>query len=60
MSIIELADLLEQDIRDLEGVFEYEKYDLSPRQARTQAKGILNNLKDHLEELISNYDFKQC
>ena len=52
MSKISLADALEQDVRDLEGVWKYKDYGLTEEQARIQARGIINNLKDHLEELI--------
>lgn len=52
MSKISLADVLEQDIRDLEGVFSYEDYGLTKEQAKMQARGIMKNLKAHIEELI--------
>jgi len=54
MSKINLAEVLEQDIRDLEVVFAYEKYGLTKEQAQRQANGIIENLKDHIEELIKN------
>ncbi len=53
MSRIALAEALEQDIRDLEGVFEYEKYGLSKEEAKVQVKGIIKNLKDHIEDLVT-------
>lgn len=52
MSKISLAEALEQDIRDLEGIFAYEVYGLTKEQAQKQAKGIMKNLKNHIEELI--------
>ncbi len=52
MSKISLAEALEQDIRDLKGVFAYEKYGMTKEQARKQAQGIIKNLKDHIEDLI--------
>lgn len=52
MSKISLAEALEQDIRDLEGVFSYEKYGLTKSQAKKQARGIVLNLRDHIEALI--------
>lgn len=55
MSMISLAEALEQDIRDLEGIFSYEKYGLTKEQARAQAKGIIANLKQNIEELIKTF-----
>ena len=52
MSKIALAEALEQDIRDLEGVFAYESYGLTKEQAQKQAKAIMENLKNHIEELV--------
>ncbi len=52
MSKIELADLLQQDINELKGVLVYENYDLTKEQAAIQAKAIISNLEDHLEELL--------
>lgn len=52
MSKIELAELLQQDINELKGVLIYEAYGLTKEQAKIQARGIIANLEDHLEELI--------
>ena len=52
MSKIELAELLQQDINDLKGVFNYEKYGLTQVEAKLQARGIMGNLQDHIEDLI--------
>ena len=52
MSKISLAEALEQDIKDLEGVFAYEEYGMTKEQAKLQAKGIIGNLKEHIEELV--------
>ena len=43
---------MQQDINDLKGGFNYEVYGLSKEQAQRQAKGIISNLEDHLEELL--------
>ncbi len=53
MSKIELAELLQQDINELRGVLIYDSYGLTKEQAQTQARAIISNLEDHLEELIS-------
>ena len=53
MSKIDLAELLQQDIEDLKGVFSYKSYGLTEEQAQLQAKAIIANLEDHIEELIS-------
>lgn len=52
MSQIELLESLQQDIEDLEGLFEYEKHRLTKIEIRKQARGIILNLQDHLEDLI--------
>lgn len=54
MSKIRLAELLEQDVRELEGIFLYKEYELTEEQAQRLARGIFENLKDHLEELIKS------
>lgn len=53
MSKIGLAELLQQDINELKGILIYDSYGgLTKRQAKIQAKAIIANLEDHLEELI--------
>ena len=52
MSRFELLELLQQDIEDLRGLFEYEKYRLTKIEIRKLAKGIILNLEDHFEEFI--------
>lgn len=52
MSKIELAELLQQDINDLKGLFNAESYGLTKEQAELQAKAIISNLESHLEELV--------
>ena len=53
MSKIKLAELLQQDMNDLKGIFDYESYGLTKEQAKLQARAIIENLEDHLEELIN-------
>ena len=52
MSRFELLELLQQDINDLKGLFEYEKHRLTKIEIRKLAKGIILNLEDHLEASI--------
>lgn len=51
---IKLAELLQQDINELRKILVYGNYSgLTKRQARIQARAIISNLEDHIEELIS-------
>lgn len=52
MSKIALLDLLQQDIEDMEGLINYDKYGLTKAEMRKQARGIIMNLREHLEEFI--------
>lgn len=52
MSKVTLTELLKQDIKDLNGLINYEKYGTEKELVKTQAKAILLNIKDHLEEVI--------
>ena len=52
MSKINLSELLKQDIEDLKGLINYEKYGLTDEITKIQAKAILLNLQDHFEEII--------
>ena len=49
---INLLDLLQQDIEDLKGVVDYKKYGLTEESMKIQARAIILNLQDHLDELI--------
>lgn len=49
MSKIELIELLQQDIKDINGLFEYEKHKFTKVKTRKLAKGIIANLENHLE-----------
>lgn len=53
MQKFELAELLQQDIKDLQGLFEYKAHGLPKEQAKMLARGIIANLEDHVKELIS-------
>lgn len=55
MSIISLAEALEQDIRALEGILCNEKYGLTKKNAQIMAKRIIANLKQNIEELIESF-----
>ena len=52
MSNFELLDLLQQDIEDLKGLVNYKEYGLNDIEMKKQARGILINLQEHLEEFI--------
>lgn len=52
MSKIELLELLQQDIEDIKGLINYEKTGLTKNLAQNQARGIILNLQEHLEEFI--------
>ncbi|MDD3436696.1 MAG: hypothetical protein PHC64_06045 [Candidatus Gastranaerophilales bacterium] len=54
MSRIELAEFLQQDINELRGILVYNSYGLTTEQTTIQAKAIISNLEDHLEELLNN------
>lgn len=53
MSKIELLELLQQDIEDIKGLIDYDKYGLTKAKMKNQARGIILNLQEHLEKFIS-------
>ncbi len=52
MSKISLLELLQQDIEDLKGVIDYKKHGMTEDSMQKQARAIVLNLQDHLEEFI--------
>lgn len=52
MSKIELLELLQQDIEDVKGLINYEKYGLTEEIMKNQARAIILNLQEHLEQFI--------
>lgn len=52
MSRFELLELIQQDIEDIKGLFEYKKHSLTKIEIRKLAKGIIGNLEDHFEEFL--------
>lgn len=54
MSKIELLELLQQDIEDIKGLIEYERCENTNDIMKTQARGILSNLQEHLTDLIES------
>lgn len=52
MSIIKLAELMQQDINDLKGIFNYENYGLTREQIKLLIREVMLNLEYHIEELI--------
>lgn len=51
---LELLDLLQQDIIDIKGLINYDKYGMSKENMKKQARGIIKNLAEHLEEFVKN------
>lgn len=54
MSKFNLLELLQQDIEDIKGLIEHKKYGLTQALMKNQARAIILNLQDHLEEFIQN------
>ena len=54
MSKISLSELLKQDIKDLKGLLNYEKYGLTEELMKTQARAIILNLQDHLTTIAQD------
>lgn len=52
MSKAYLIELLQQDVEDIKGLIDYEKYGLTEELVKNQARAIILNLQDHLEEFI--------
>lgn len=53
MSKINLTDLLQQDIEDLKALINFKRLGLTDKEMKKQARGIILNLQDHLEEFTS-------
>ncbi len=54
MSQNELLECLQQDIEDLKGLIKYKEYGLSEERMKKQARAIILNLQDQLNEIIQN------
>lgn len=52
MSKIQILDLLQQDIEDIKGLVKYDRYGLTKCEMKKQARGIITNLQEHLEEFV--------
>lgn len=48
----ELKQLLEQDIEDIKGLINYEQDGLTEDVVKHQARAILLNLQEHLDEFL--------
>ncbi len=48
-----ILELLQEDIRDLNGLIGYAKYNINHDILKDQTKAILLNLQEHLTELIN-------
>ena len=49
---ITLLDLLQQDIEDIKSLIKFDEYGMKKVEMKTLARGIIENLEDHLEDLI--------
>ncbi len=54
MSKLELLELLQQGIKDVKGLINYKKLGLTEEEMKKQAREIILNLQEHLEELVQN------
>ena len=52
MSKFELMDLLQEDIRDIKGLVNFDENGLTIEEMKKIAEGIIGNLEDRLEEFI--------
>jgi hypothetical protein len=50
----DLKKLLEQDVADIKGLIIYEGDDSTDETAKVQARAIILNLKEHLEEFLDS------
>ncbi len=50
-----IIESLQEDIKDLDGLVNYSKYNTSHDLLKNQAKAILSNIQEHLTELINAY-----
>ena len=50
----DVIKFLELDIADIKGLMTYENDDLTDETAKVQARAIILNLKEHLEEFINS------
>ena len=55
MSKIELLNLLQQDVEDIKRLIEYDRYGLTKENMKKQARGIILNLQEHLEQFVQEY-----
>lgn len=53
MSKFRIAEMIEQDISDLESIVAYKETGLTYESAKRISQGIFKNLRDHIEELIN-------
>lgn len=51
---INVFEQLQQDIEDIKGLITYEKDGVTEEVMKNQARAIIINLKEHLEELINS------
>ncbi|MDD3419349.1 MAG: hypothetical protein PHE78_01975 [Candidatus Gastranaerophilales bacterium] len=53
MSKIKIFELLQQDIKDLKSLLNYENYGITQKELKIQMNAIINNLEDNFQELIN-------
>lgn len=51
---LSILSSLQQDIEDLKGLITYEKDGITEEVMKRQARAIILNLQEHLEELIKS------
>lgn len=49
----ELVNAIKQDIEDIKGLLNFEKYELSNDLAKKQARAIILNLQDHIDDFLN-------
>jgi len=51
---ISIFELLQQDIEDIKGLITYQKDGITEEVMKNQARGIVLNVKEHIDELIKD------
>lgn len=52
MPQISIFELLQQDIEDIKGLITYQNDGITKEVMKNQARGIILNVKEHIEELV--------
>lgn len=59
MAKFNVLELLQQDIEDIKGLMHYEEDGITEEVMKNQARAIILNLQEHLEELIKSWLINQ-